>query len=752
MDRSMGSMKTVGSGSRQAAGVAEDLSMGGAPTLRGGSPGRRFRAGEVILGRYRVTGELGQGGMGVVYRCFDETAGIEIALKALPPEVGHNSGEMDEVRENFRLVERLHHPNIAGVKTLEKDPASGDCYLIMECVDGLDLRQWARKRRGEGRPLTPDEIGIVAHRIAAALDYAHEQRVIHRDIKPANVRVNFEGDVKVLDFGLAAQLHTSMSRVSQAYRGTSGTGPYMAPEQWRGQRQDARADQYALAATVYELFAGAPPFESHDIGVLRAAVLSEPPPLLENVPPHVNAALLRGLAKEPGERFATCGELVKALGNANIKPQSAQRHGGKKVALMLAAAAAVVAMGYGAYRTYGTYSARRAEERMAAEQAEADRLAAEQRAREEKELQEKIAAALAAARAAKAAGQWQTCIERADEALALESGGRASPRAAVTDEAAALKREAEGNLVPTLTVEVEAGGRAVAAEISDGTRTYRAPHTFTLRADGRYSLVVSMESSQSNQSIQSTRYKPATLEVTADWRGPRTRKVALEEMRGPTEGQPWTSPATGMAFVWVPALKVWAGKHEATNGEYRKKEPGHDSREYGGHSLNGDRQPVVYVNFDDAKAYAAWLTDQEKAQLGGLRYRVISEKEWETVAQCGDGREYPWGNAMPPKYGNYCGQETKGIIAGSIMIDNWRDDYAVACPVEKSGANEWGLYGIGGNVWEGCASDNSGGSFGAWRGASWNGRDPGALRVADRIVLGGSDRDDRSGFRLALSR
>ncbi|MDD4019981.1 MAG: serine/threonine-protein kinase, partial [Kiritimatiellae bacterium] len=314
MEKSMGSMKTVGSGSRQAAGVGGDLSMGGAPTLRGGSPGRRFRAGEVILGRYRVTGELGQGGMGVVYRCFDETAGIEIALKALPPEVGHNSGEMDEVRENFRLVERLHHPNIAGVKTLEKDPASGDYYLIMECVDGLDLRQWARKRRGEGRPLTADEIVIVAHRIASALDYAHEQRVIHRDIKPANVRVNFEGDVKVLDFGLAAQLHTSLSRVSQAYRGTSGTGPYMAPEQWRGQRQDARADQYALAATVYELFAGAPPFESHDIGVLRAAVLSEPPPLLENAPPHVNAALRRGLAKEPGERFATCGEFVAALG------------------------------------------------------------------------------------------------------------------------------------------------------------------------------------------------------------------------------------------------------------------------------------------------------------------------------------------------------------------------------------------------------------------------------------------------------
>jgi len=224
----------------------------------------------------------------------------------------------------------------------------------------------------------------------------------------------------------------------------------------------------------------------------------------------------------------------------------------------------------------------------------------------------------------------------------------------------------------------------------------------------------------------------------------------LQEMRGPPEGQPWTSPATGMAFVWVPALKVWAGKYEVTNGEYRKKEPGHDSKEYKGQSLNGERQPAVYVNFDDAKAYAAWLTERDKGQLGGLRYRVISEKEWETVAQCGDGREYPWGNAMPPKYGNYCGQETKGI-AGS-MIDNWRDDYAVTCPVEKSGANEWGLYGIGGNVWECCASDNSGGSFGAWRGASWLNIYPDFLRVAFRFVFDVSVRDYIFGFRLALSR
>lgn len=94
----------------------------------------------------------------------------------------------------------------------------------------------------------------------------------------------------------------------------------------------------------------------------------------------------------------------------------------------------------------------------------------------------------------------------------------------------------------------------------------------------------------------------------------------------PAAGEPWTSPAVGMAFVWVPALKLWVGKYEVTNGEYRKQTPNHDSRVYiyKWMSLNGDRQPVVYASFDDAVVYAAWLTEQDKATLGGLRYRVIS--------------------------------------------------------------------------------------------------------------------------------
>jgi hypothetical protein len=224
------------------------------------------------------------------------------------------------------------------------------------------------------------------------------------------------------------------------------------------------------------------------------------------------------------------------------------------------------------------------------------------------------------------------------------------------------------------------------------------------------------------------------------------QKPPPETQKGPRKGEAWASPATGMEFVWVPDLKLWAGKYETTNGEYRKKESEHDSEEYKGNSLNGDRQPVVYVDFNDAVDYAAWLTEQDKDRLGGMRYRVPSEAEWQTFAQCGDGREYPWGNTMPPKFGNYADKVSPCLG----KIEGYVDGFPVTCPVEKSGENSWGLYGVGGNVYEFCSTDVSGTSCGARRGASWAGGAPDSLRCTARFDGGGGG-SFLVGVRLVLS-
>ncbi|MBI3987003.1 MAG: SUMF1/EgtB/PvdO family nonheme iron enzyme [Lentisphaerae bacterium] len=221
---------------------------------------------------------------------------------------------------------------------------------------------------------------------------------------------------------------------------------------------------------------------------------------------------------------------------------------------------------------------------------------------------------------------------------------------------------------------------------------------------------------------------------------------------GPADNQPWVSPLTGMEFVWISALKMWVGKYEVANGEYRKFKADHNSEEFKGHSLLGDRQPVVMVNFDDAKAFADWLTKRERQARRlpeGYRFRLPSEDEWLTFAQCGDGWEYPWGNTWPPPNDwNYHGQEGAGYWS---KIEGHSDGFPVTCPVEKSGKNDWGLYGVGGNVWEVAAKGKDGASFGAWRGASWNYDYQRNLRCSYRIGHDESNRDYDSGFRLVLS-
>ncbi len=233
---------------------------------------------------------------------------------------------------------------------------------------------------------------------------------------------------------------------------------------------------------------------------------------------------------------------------------------------------------------------------------------------------------------------------------------------------------------------------------------------------------------------------------------PPAQAGGAAKARGPAAGQAWTAPTAGMEFVWVPALKLWVGKYEVTNGEYRKLKPEHDSQSYGSHSLNGERQPVAFVNFDDASAYAEGLTRRERA-AGTLpdefRYRLPSEQEWQAFAQCGDGRKHPWGDEMPPAYGNYSDQSSAWT---ADRIKGYEDGFPVTCPVEKSGRNDWGLYGVGGNVFECCAGDVSGASFGAWRGASWSYVSSSILQCSHRFKLAGTDRNCNCGFRLVLSR
>ena len=166
-----------------------NASLGSAPTMRGRTTprGERLRVGDSLLGRYTVLAELGEGGMGVVYKCLDTVGGIEVAIKCLPPELSRNESEMEGIRENYAIVARLHHSAISGLRNLEKDPDFGEYYLVMDLAQGEDLSTILRRRRGT--PMALGEALDILRPLASALDYAHGERVLHRDVKPANVKV-----------------------------------------------------------------------------------------------------------------------------------------------------------------------------------------------------------------------------------------------------------------------------------------------------------------------------------------------------------------------------------------------------------------------------------------------------------------------------------------------------------------------------------------------------------------------------------
>ena len=203
-------------------------------------------------------------------------------------------------------------------------------------------------------------------------------------------------------------------------------------------------------------------------------------------------------------------------------------------------------------------------------------------------------------------------------------------------------------------------------------------------------------------------------------------------------------PKAALRFVYIPALQRYVGKYEVSNLEYRCFKPDHDSGRHEGLTLNKPAQPAVQVSWQDAQAFAEWLT---KTSGGNTwRFRLPTEQEWLTAAAAGrTDAAYPWGDGPVPANWNYYGRENP---APGQKLDT-DDGYRVSCPVKKSGANAWGLYGMGGNVWEWCAdADDAEGRTKVLKGASWADCAPLFLSLARRSSYTADYRSASIGFRL----
>ena len=483
----------------------------------------------------------------------------------------------------------------------------------------------------------------ILRQVAEALDYAHRRKIIHRDVKPANVMVAPDGTVKVLDFGLAAQIQTSLSRVSQVKYGTSGTGPYMAPEQWRGQYQDGASDQYALAVLAYELLAGRLPFENQDPLVLKHAVQEDPPPRIEALGDPAGSVLARGLAKERAARYGSCGEFVEALaGRGETKAESRKQK-------------AEIGQPEG-QSARGGDSAHKSE-------------IASRKSRMARVAGVAVLALLACL------GVWQW-------------GWNSRP----------AKRKPPG----------EAAAPANAREKP------------TL--DGRYENSLGM-------------------------------KFVLV-------------PGAEVLFsVWdtrVKDYKAFAQANSGVDGSWQNPE-------YRGQKVTPTEDcPVVNVSWEDAKAFCAWLTRKEQAEgkiSASQSYRLPADWEWSVAVGLNESRSgapkdksgqvpgrYPWGTWPPPRgAGNYADATAKRAFSDLPVIEGYEDGYATTSPVGSFETNRYGLYDMGGNVWQWCEDwyDTAQNSR-VLRGASWNLSFPAYLLSSYRRGTSPGIRDDDLGFRCVL--
>ena len=270
------------------------------------------------FGPYILTGELGRGGMGVVYRAFDTVKGRTVALKVLIPELAVDRAFQDRFRRESKRAARLSEPHIIPIH--DYGQIDGRLFIDMRLVEGIDLATLLER---DG-PMPPAAAAWITAQVASALDAAHADGLIHRDVKPSNILITGHGQsmpfAYLIDFGIARAINSSNLSTSSR---TIGTMAYMAPERLAGSPGDRHADVYSLACVLYECLTGRAPFGGEMVEIMWAQ-LNAVPPAPSTLRPGLSAAVdqvvARGLAKDPADRYGTAGGLAEAILAATADP------------------------------------------------------------------------------------------------------------------------------------------------------------------------------------------------------------------------------------------------------------------------------------------------------------------------------------------------------------------------------------------------------------------------------------------------
>ena len=302
------------------------------------------------ISHYRITGQLGSGGMGVVYEAEDLTLGRKVALKFLPPKLSSDRSALDRFLLEARTASALNHPNICTIYAVENAAeanAEPQSFIAMELLEGQNLSE----KLASG-PLPTDRLLDIAIQLADALDAAHAKGIIHRDIKPANIFLTNRGQVKVLDFGLAKlarhDAETETIGATQDFPAhltspgaTVGTIAYMSPEQARGETLDTRTDLFSLGTVLYQMATGKVPFDGPTSAVVFHGILQlDPVPVQQlnaSLPPRLQEIIAKLLEKDRDLRYQSAADL-----RGDLKRLKRDSESGRKTVLASSASGAAV--------------------------------------------------------------------------------------------------------------------------------------------------------------------------------------------------------------------------------------------------------------------------------------------------------------------------------------------------------------------------------------------------------------------------
>src|SRR5579862_3662670 len=268
------------------------------------------------IGPYEVTGQIGAGGMGEVYKARDPRLGRDVAIKVLPSSFSSDPDRLQRFAQEARAAAALNHPNILAIFDIGED--KGAPYVVSELLEGETLRDRLRSGALSSRKAIDFALQM-AHGLAAA----HEKGIVHRDLKPENLFITHDNRLKILDFGLAKLIHPEENsgsgdaptvQVATDPGVVMGTVGYMSPEQVRGKSADHRSDIFSFGSILYEMVSGKRAFHGDSPADTMSAILKEDPPELSetgrNIPPALQRIVNHCLEKNPGQRFQSAGDVA----------------------------------------------------------------------------------------------------------------------------------------------------------------------------------------------------------------------------------------------------------------------------------------------------------------------------------------------------------------------------------------------------------------------------------------------------------